>query len=195
MSKILAIIIITFGVMGVALSDEKRFPPIPKWKPAIAAPLSDLLGRMIYYTDGKRDIVMFKHGTMVVLPDGLNDDESKKYALEVLSKIINYHPDMNPLNMDDGNILVQYNHPAYNVVISSFTDNHMEEIRNKHIEALAESEVLITPLGNNKFDEFGMKALYGRAFMFMDAQKPEIVKVHRKNASNDRVESDIPPRR
>jgi hypothetical protein len=44
---------------------------------------------------------------------------------------------------------------------------------------LATSGVLMTPLGANTFDEFGIKALFGRCFMFMDAQNPVVVRVVR----------------
>ena len=145
---------------------------------------------MIYYTDGKRDLVVFKHGTIVVLEENMSDIVAKEYALNVLSKIYNYHPDMNPLNMDDGNIMVQFNHPAYNVVISNFVEEHLPSIRIKHLEALATDEVIITGAGPNKFDEFGMKALYGRTFMFMDAQSPEVVQVFRANSSNKGSNND-----
>jgi hypothetical protein len=48
-----------------------------------------------------------------------------------------------------------------------------------HLEGLTKSEVLITPLGPNKFDDFGKQALLGRAYMFMDAQHPKIKAIHR----------------
>lgn len=41
-------------------------------------------------------------------------------------------------------------------------------------------EVLITPLGPNVFDDFGKMALFGRCFMFMDAQDPKVVRIERK---------------
>ncbi|MBL4774129.1 MAG: hypothetical protein JKX98_11245, partial [Alcanivoracaceae bacterium] len=88
-------------------------------------------------------------------------------------------------------ILVQYNHPAFNVVINTFTNNHMVTIKKRHLDALATSEVLITSLGSNVFDEFGMKALYGRTFMFMDAQNPKIVKIYRHKSSNKTVGDTI----
>ena len=137
---------------------------------------------MLYYTDRKRDLALFANGTCVVLPDGLSDEQAGAYAKDVLSKIFNYHPDMNPTPMDDGNILVQYNHPAVNVVLSDFAAEHWLEIDRNHQRALATSEVLITPLGQNVFDEFGKKALFGRCFMFMDAQQPVITKIVRHAA-------------
>lgn len=168
----------------MADAEENRLPPVPKWRPDFAVPLDEQLERMIYYTDNHRDIAVFRHGTMVILRDGLSDDEAKAYAQEVLLRVYNYHPDMNPVPMDDGNILIQYNHPAYNVVIAAFAEKHMEEIRKNHQDGLAESEVLVTPLGPNKFDESAMKALYGRTFMFMDAQSPEVVGIYRCKAAN-----------
>jgi hypothetical protein len=35
-------------------------------------------------------------------------------------------------------------------------------------------------LGANRFDEFGKKALFGRCYMFMDADAPNIVAIERK---------------
>jgi|GEM_PF-6378487 hypothetical protein len=48
----------------------------------------------------------------------------------------------------------------------------------------ATSEVLITPAGNNVFDDFGKKALFWRRCMFMDAQDPKVVHIERKSAQN-----------
>lgn len=39
---------------------------------------------------------------------------------------------------------------------------------------------LLHPQGNNVFDDFGKKALFGRCFMFMDAQQPEIIRIVQK---------------
>ncbi len=43
----------------------------------------------------------------------------------------------------------------------------------------------LQPLGPNKFDEFGKKALFGRCFMFMDAQEPKVVRVVRAAAQSE----------
>jgi hypothetical protein len=100
-------------------------------------------------------------------------------AKEALQKVFHAHPDMHPLNMKDGNILVRYNHDVANVVLNSVVAENWQEIKEQHQRALATDEVLITPLGHNKFDEFGMKALFGRCFMFMDAQVPQVIRVDR----------------
>ena len=163
--------------------DLDKHPPVPAWKPDFSVSVEVVLERMIYYTDDGRDIVLFTHGTAVLVPEGLDDAAAKSNALATLSEIFNYHPDMNPVTMDDGNLLVQYNHPAYNVVIAEFAAEHMATIEERHLDGLATSEVLITGLGPNKFDELGMKALYGRTFMFMDAQAPVVVKVYRHGAT------------
>jgi hypothetical protein len=99
-----------------------------------------------------------------------------------LLKIYHFHPDMNPLSMKDGNVLVRYNHPAVNLVLDSVATENWEAIEKRHLEALTTSEVLMTPLGANKFDAFGMKALFGRCFMFMDAQAPNVLRVVRRAA-------------
>jgi hypothetical protein len=97
-----------------------QFPPIPDWQPSISQPLDRIVDRLKYYTNGACDIAVFKNGTCVVFDDGLSDEDAEQFAKEVLAKIFNYHPDMNPTNMDDGNILVRYNHPAVNIVLSDF---------------------------------------------------------------------------
>ena len=180
---------LTFLTMGIfsglfggekPKEEKKDFPPVPSWEPAIVVPTDTIIERFRYYTDNGRDFVVLKHGTCVLVADGLSDEVAKKEALEVVSKIFNYHPDMNPKSMDDGNILIFYNHPAYSLVLREITEAHMETIRKNHLKALARDEVLMTPAGPNKFDDFGMKALFGRCYFFMDAKKPEVVRVVRK---------------
>jgi hypothetical protein len=161
---------------------KTKLPPVPDWKPSVRQPIDRIVERMLHYTDQKRDLAFFENGTCVVLPDGLNDARAEAFAREVLSKIFNYHPDMNPMSMKDGNILVQYNHPAANVVLSDVAAEHWPEIDRNHQRALATSELLITPLGQNVFDEFGKKALFGRCFMFMDALRPVVTKIVRRAA-------------
>ena len=158
---------------------KPKSPPVPDWKPSIKQPIDRIVDRMVYYTDRKRDLAVFENGTCVILPPGLDDAGADAFAKEVLSKIFNYHPDMNPTPMDDGNILVRYNHPAVNVVLSDIATEHWAEIDKNHQRALATSEVMITPLGSNAFDEFGKKALFGRCFMFMDALRPVVTKIVR----------------
>jgi hypothetical protein len=122
------------------------------------------------------------HGTCVVLDHGLSDEAAKVAAIDVLQKIINYHPDMNPHPMDDGNVLVGYDQPAYNVVLNDVAAAHWPEIESRHKDGLTPDEVLITPQGNNVFDDFGKKALLGRAYMFRDALDPKPVAIVRHTA-------------
>jgi len=163
-----------------APSPSERFPPVPKWRPPFHQPLEQVVERVAYYTNRKRDFAVFRHGTCVILPQNeLADDQAASFAKSVLDKIYKYHPDMNPQAMDDGNIAIQYNHPAINVVLADFAKTHWDEIQGNHQDALATSEVLLTPLGPNKFDDFGKQALFGRCYMFMDAQEPEVIRVER----------------
>jgi hypothetical protein len=159
-----------------------KFPPVPDWKPCIRQPLENIIERFIYYTGGMRDFAVFEYGTCAIIPDDLSDQDAVIAAIGILSEIFNYHPDMNPTDMDDGNVLVQYNHPAFNVVLKEITQVHFNDIDQNHQRALATKEVLITPLGINIFDDFGKKALFGRCFMFMDAQNPKVVRIVRKSA-------------
>jgi hypothetical protein len=160
-------------------SQPPNFPPVPKWRPTVSQPLDLVIDRVSYYTDRKRDFAVFTNGTCVILSNGLSEEGAAAEALAVIAKIFRFHPDMNPQPMDDGNILVQYNHPAINVVIDSIATRHWAEIDHNHQAALAGDEVLLTPLGPNKFDDFGKKALFGRCFMFMDAQQPQVVRIVR----------------
>jgi hypothetical protein len=171
----------TFGVSGAcAKSDAKKdFPPVPAWRPSFSQPIDRVVDRISYYTDGKRDFAVFRNGTCVILDTALPDADAKAFSLKVLSDIFGFHPDMNPAPMDDGNILVRYNHPAVNVVLSEIAKAHLQEIEKRHLDGLTSDEVLITPLGQNKFDDFGKQALLGRAYMFMDAQSPEIIRLMR----------------
>ena len=163
-----------------ATSDAKKdFPPVPTWRPSFSQPIGSVIDRISYYTDAKRDFAVFRNATCVILDTGLSDADAKTVSLKVLADILGFHPDMNPAPMDDGNILVRYNHPAVNVVLSAIAKAHWEEIEKHHLDGLTPDEVLITPLGQNKFDDFGKQALLGRAYMFMDAQSPEIVQLVR----------------
>jgi hypothetical protein len=186
------IFILAFCIMGLfsklfggqnPTDKPKDFPPVPAWEPVIKLPLEKVIDRFRFYTDNKKDFVVLKYGTCVLVADGLTQDEAKKEAFETVSKIFNYHPDMNPKSMDDGNILIFYNHPAYTVVLEEITKQHMDAIRTNHLKALARAEVLMTPAGPNKFDDFGMKALFGRCYFFMDAKKPEVFRLVRKTMS------------
>lgn len=160
-----------------------QFPPVPKWRPGIEQPIEAVVERVLYYTNGRSDLAVFRHGTCVVLPqNGLDEASAAAAAKEVLDAIFHFHPDMDPKAMDDGNVAILYNHPAMNVVLSQLAQQHWAEIERNHQDALATSEVLHTPLGPNKFDDFGKKALFGRCFMFMDAQSPEVVRVVRATA-------------
>ena len=168
-----------FGLFGKKVP-PKRFPPVPDWRPTIRQPLERIVDRMRYYTNDKRDLVFFEHGTCVLLDDGLSDGDATIAAKAVLHAIFHFHPDMKPRSMDDGNILVTYNRPAANVVLADVADANWHEIDRRHQQALATDEVLITPLGANRFDDFGKKALFGRCYMFMDADAPNIVGIERK---------------
>ena len=157
-----------------------KFPPVPDWQPSIVQPLESIEDRVRYYTDGKRDFALFANGTFVLLPVGLSEAQAEAFALAALDEVFHAHPDMRPVAMDDGNILIGYkNDITANVVLSDVVAANWTEIEAQHQRALAKHEVLMTPLGQNKFDAFGIKALFGRCFMFMDAQRPRVLKVVR----------------
>jgi len=171
--------LVGIGAKPAAAKEEAVFPPVPKWRPSFVQPLDRIVGLLNYYADGKRDFAILRHGTCVILDSGLDDAAARIFALQVMEKIFHAHPDMNPTPMDDGNILVSYNHPAVNVVLSDIAQDHWAEVEARHLDGLATSEVLITPLGPNNFDDLGKQALLGRSYFFMDAQAPEVMRIHR----------------
>lgn len=157
----------------------KRFPPVPDWQPSVLQPLDRIAERIRFYTNGSRDFALFSNGTVAILPPGLNDKDAETHALKALHGVFHAHPDFNPMNMKDGNVLVQYNNDVASVVLADVVEQNWSEIDKQHQRALATHEVLITPLGHNIFDDFGKKALFGRCFMFMDAQTPKIARIER----------------
>ena len=157
----------------------KQFPPVPDWRPDIIQPLERVVERLRFYTNATRDFAVFEHGTAAILPGGLCDDQATQHAQLALHRVFHAHPDMNPMNMKDGNILIQYNHDVASLVLSDVVEQNWAEIDKQHQRAIATSEVLISSLGHNVFDDFGKKALFGRCFMFMDAQSPKVVRIER----------------
>lgn len=152
-----------------------QLPPVPDWKPHIAPSIDRIIERIRLYTNGARDFAVFENGTIAILPEGLGDEDARTHAMKALHDVFHAHPDMNPLSMKDGNILIQYNHDVANLVLSDVAEKHWAQIDENHQRALATYEVLITSLGQNAFDDFGKKALFGRCFMFMDAQSPKVI--------------------
>jgi hypothetical protein len=156
-----------------------RVPPAPEWQPRALPQIERIVERMRFYTNGTRDFAVFSNGTVSILPSGLSDVDAERHALKALHGVFHAHPDFKPMNMTDGNVLLQYNNDVANLVLSDVIEENWDEIEKQHQRGLATSEVLITPLGQNKFDAFGKKALFGRCYMFMDAQAPNVVRIER----------------
>jgi hypothetical protein len=171
-----------FGFLKKNASPKEapQFPPVPAWKPSIVQPINNVVERSSFYTNGSRDFAVFTNGTVSILPDGLSNSQADAFAKQALHKVFHAHVDMQPLQMRDGNILIQYNHDVANIVLNEIVDQNWSEIEKNHLQALATHEVLITPLGPNVFDDFGKRALFGRCFMFMDAQQPQVIEIERK---------------
>ena len=156
-----------------------RFPPVPDWRPEALQPQDEVVRALRHYTDGKKDFAVFRFGTFALVPNELSDSDAITHALRSLHNVFHAHVDMRNSDMDDGNVLVTYNHGVGNVALHNTTSAISEEIERRHLQALATHEVLITPLGPNKFDNCGKKALFARCYMFMDAQDPEVVQLVR----------------
>lgn len=158
---------------------ESDSPLVPAWKPEITQAMDTLVSRMGQFTQHQRDFVIFKHGTIVLLPEGLGDADATSHALKALSQVFHAHPDIEPVMLDNGDVLVRYYHDAINLILHETGEAWADQIEQHHLDALTPDEVLVTPLGPNQFDEFGKRALFGRCYMFMDAQSPEISHIHR----------------
>ena len=169
---------------AAAPAPSARMPPVPEWRPDIVQPLDRLVDRLRAYTDDKRDLALFEHGTAVLLPGGLDDAAADAFAHRELHAIFHRHPDMNPVPMLDGNTLVRYGDRVANVVLADVVAQHRATIDDNHLRALARDEVLLTPLGANLFDDFGKLALFGRCYMFMDAQAPRVARIVRATVSS-----------
>jgi hypothetical protein len=153
------------------------FPPKPKWKPNVAVDLAMVADRAGYYTDHKKTIVIFRNGTCVVLAPELPNPEAE--AKGVLNQVFNYHPDFNPQRMDDGNFAVSFSQPnCFAVVTKTEFERNKVYIVENHLDGVVRAEVLLNAEKKpNVFDDRGMIGLFGRARMFMDAEKPVVAKI------------------
>ncbi|MBI5622537.1 MAG: tetratricopeptide repeat protein [Elusimicrobia bacterium] len=156
---------------------------LPEWRPAFRQPLDRIIDRMAYYTNHKHDFVVFEHGTCVLIEDGLTDEQASTQAAEVLSALLHDRVHMTSNRMDDGNMMVYYQHTAGNIVLSDIAEANWEEIDQNHLKALVKGEVLHTKLGKNAFDDSGKKALFGRTLLYMDAQDPKVARIVRADAA------------
>jgi hypothetical protein len=152
---------------------------VPDWQPGIQQPLDRIADRVRFYVDGTRDFVQFSHGTCVYVENGLTDQAASSKATQSLQKLLGSHPDFRPLRMRDGNVLVRYSDGVVNVVLAEVSEANWPDIEENHQQALLRDEVLLTAMGPNQFDDFAKLALFGRCFMFMDAQAPEVVHIER----------------
>lgn len=154
------------------------FPPVPKWKPGVPVDIERIITTFARYTDRKQVFVVFEHGTCVVVPDASQEPEAE--AKQLLERVYNFHPDFNPMQMDDGNYSVSYSQPAYSVVFADEVAGNREYIDANHLDGVVRDEVLLNAEGRpNTFDDRGKLGLFGRARMFMDAQASNVVRVWR----------------
>jgi hypothetical protein len=168
--------------MNIFGKKKEIFPPVPEWKPSFNSSPEEIVAIFKYYSNSKRDFVVFNNLTVAIIEDGLDDKKAIEMATQTLNQIYHFHPDMTPQNMDDGNILISYKHPAFNIAVEKTAKEYWSEIEANYLRALCTSEVLLTPLGANKFDDFGKKALWARCYFFMDAQNPKVLRIVRKSA-------------
>ena len=166
------------GLFDKLFSKKKEpldFPPKPKWKSNLPIDIDTILDRAKFYTEQKLQLAVFKHGTIVIFPNRVDDITTQ--GLLTLDKIYNFHPDFKPITMDDGNYLVEYSQPAFTIVFKDELEKHWDYIEKNHLDGLCASEVLINGKGeSNKFDRIGKICLFGRTKMFQDAQDPEVVR-------------------
>ncbi len=148
----------------------------PAWAPSFKQPIERVIARFKQYKADVGGFVVFENGTCVPVAPGLSEAAAVAAANAVFAEIVNKRPDLHPEPVNDGNVLIGFKPPAYNIVLSDFVLAHWAEIERRHSEWVLPDEVLMTPLGPNVFDDYGKKALLARTFMFMDARDP--VPVH-----------------
>lgn len=153
---------------------------VPEWKPTIERSLDKISERCHYYLNHSVTLVVFEHGTCVIVSDEKSEADSFLEAIEELSGFLKAHPDVTPMEMKDGNLLVRIPHlSVFTVVLKETMDQHGELIKENHMRAIPDHEVLITPSGPNVFDQNGMNLLFGRSFVFWDAQELKPWKIMR----------------
>ena len=156
--------------------EPRRLPPMPKWHPTIAVDIERTAKTFAYYIDAKHSFAVLMNGTCVVMPEGTTDFQSA--AEKIVHAILYAHPDVKSRLMNDGNWLVSYSQPAATVVFSDVLEANWAYIETNHLDGLPEGEVLLNASKEaNQFDRSAKIALFGRAYMFMDAILPKVVKV------------------
>jgi hypothetical protein len=146
----------------------------PEWRPAVAQSLDRIVESVERYTNGGRDFAVFRRGTVVILPQGLSDENARAHAAKALRSVVAAHPVLKPTRMSDGNILVRYKYDVINLVLAEVADKHWRDIDRHHARALTGFEVIYTSLGRNQFDDVDKKALFGRCYLYMDARDPHV---------------------
>jgi hypothetical protein len=154
---------------------KKPFPPVPTWRPDTPVDIENILSTAKHYTGSKLQLAVFKYGTVALMATHIENIESE--AKLALHKIYYAHPDFKPVTMDDGNYLIEYTQPAFNVVFKEELEEYWPYINAHHMKGVCNDEILIDGGGRkNVFTDLGKICLYGRAKMFMDAQDPQVVK-------------------
>lgn len=165
------------GLLGKLFNKKKfDFPPKPRWKPNLSNDIELIFQKAKYYTNNKLQFTIFQYGTVAFFANKVDNIEAS--AKDSLDKIYNYHPDFNPLTMDDGNYLIEYSQPAFTIVFKDEIENNWDYIEKNHLDGICKDEVLLNAQGQpNVFDRIGKISLFGRAKMFLDAQKPKVVRI------------------
>ena len=77
---VLALAAMLSGIVATAATgDASVFPPRPAWQPDSAISNNQVLERMVYYLDDRADLVVFEHGTAVILPARLTDKDARTF--------------------------------------------------------------------------------------------------------------------
>lgn len=166
---------------------ERPWPPRPAWVPSFQMPFPKTLTAFKLALRGPRDIVVFKNGTMVIVPLGMDDSSATDLAKAHLNDLVHGHVDMSVQRTAAEDVLVSYNRTGYeaafNLVLSDIAQEHWNEIETRHLDGLVADEVIVTQVAANGFDEEGKMALLGRAYMFLDALDPQVMLIDRASTN------------
>ena len=113
---------------------DTDFPPKPKWKPNLPVDIELIYEKARYYTGDKLQFAVFQNGTVTFFSNKVdNIEDSAKASLD---KIYNFHADFKPMEMDDGNYLIEYSQPAFTIVFKSETEKYWEYIDKNHQDGI-----------------------------------------------------------
>ena len=145
-----------------------------RWCPREVESPSDIAALAQKYTSAARAFVVYARGT-IVFSDTSSPRKDPDYHATLL-EAVRSKPDFTVQEMNDGNFLVRFKGPVTGIVMASFYDAHIDEIRSSVAEGgLLEGERVVAGTDAPIPSEHYYIGLYCRSKLFADANAPQIV--------------------